>query len=91
MRQTDRYAEPCDIPYGPGNPDYEHDRRRDEDDERNSATVARAFADVDIGITDSNAVHEVLQRRAGDVADYHRLRAHIELADSARRACGVTA
>lgn len=40
------YDDPCDRPYGPGNPDYEYERRRDEDLERQREADSRAVRKV---------------------------------------------
>lgn len=67
--------------------DDANDRKRLLDD----WTVDQALRDITAGRLDTDDVQVVLSRFAGSIADYHQVRAALEIAHRAQRACGATA
>lgn len=74
------------TPYGPGNSDYEHERRRDQ---READLVDEAFRDILAGKFESDAVQAVMQRRAGDMSEYVRMKEYHATAVRVARHAGV--
>ena len=70
-----------EIPYGPGNADYEYEARRDEA----ADTVREAMEAILAGRFDAPAVRDVLARRAGSFMDYQALRGQMEHIETLRR------
>lgn len=75
------------APYGPGNSDYEFECRRD-DAERD--LVDQAFRDILAAKFESDAVRAVMNRRAGDMSDYLRMKEWRAVAERAARHSGAT-
>lgn len=59
------------------------------DEVEGALTVDRAVKALDAGDLDSHDVHEVLQRRAGSIYDYRKVKEYYERVLHARRQCGT--